>query len=869
MMFLRNWNKAREKSHINIGRHPKESAASKPTLKEDKVATATATAKADDVAVAKQLTKKGAVIMPSTTKTGAQPLRLRLAAAATHDAANKQRQTHAREKCKNKTTRSGKNSKKNIKQNHHQNIRHIRQLTNRQASDNNIEVMPAREFNSIDDDDDAGEYRNITLLEKECTNLTHILSLLRERHCKYTEEWYVLENRLKSASEELEAAREDRDLHFLSCSSGIISSSDSAGGSLRKVPTHMEENNECNVSIDYVHQLHGASTSVGVHTDTKAPITNECPANAPVVAEAKETDESIANSHNEHKNENGLISGHMCKGNEETNQHISKYRRIESELQRCIRFTPEWFQLKEELLELGGDELDCDNKEVDASIDDDIESNVCDTPKEINVLMLASGFGGTSSIDQLLTTMTSEPGIISSLIVSSPPMSPISQGSSSPQDSTHSPSDDIDDENNSDKTFGVNVRNDGDNPSNCSPPTHHRTFSCKNGTGIHKLSIYNYSFNDIDSDDDCDKEEMEEDSRNVIITELKTEHASLTEELERLPQYSKSWFELKIKIVGISEKIVRLELEEVTMEALVDNYSVGGDSESLGGDSSKNLSYSSGWSSVDVWSESDDEIWSNADELEVVMVAEALKQQPSLYIDQSSSFDDELLFTPQHDVSAMMAETEQKITQITQWVKTNEEAEQEAKLALFQAFTRGMIQRNKYSLQRRLTIRIQSMQRGSSVRSRYKQIVASVTIIQIFVRRWLTRRSKATIRQNLLEEEVLALSKKLMTYEDFSPELEIAANNLKAMQEELRIKSQAESHRDEISCGKELEGEQEEEGENGTVREENQIAQKEDFLHCSNSKGHQENIMVSADRKVHSYIIFRTDQNKRLHSRYL
>ena len=125
---------------------------------------------------------------------------------------------------------SAKNSTSDDKQRLHPNFGRIRQLSNRQSSNNNNqnEIMPdlVVDLNKVDDDDEV-EDRTISLLENECIKLTHVMSLLRERHCKYTEEWFVLETRLKRASEELDAAREDRDLHFLSCLGGFRSVSGS------------------------------------------------------------------------------------------------------------------------------------------------------------------------------------------------------------------------------------------------------------------------------------------------------------------------------------------------------------------------------------------------------------------------------------------------------------------------------------------------------------------------------------------------------------------------------------------------------------------------------------------------------------------
>lgn len=869
-MLLRRWNNARRNNPDKVaGRRGEENDAPKPKKETTKVP-----ADADGVAAVtlpeegstsqsacqnrrQKRTDNNVLVVPSVTLSASSTAKLgeqqkMVSAAATTDAASKHRlrtkdRPNANMESATITLHGGRpwSAKNSIsisddKQRLHPNFGSIRQLSNRQSSNNHNEMMPdlVVDLNKVDDDDEV-EDRTISLLENECIKLTHVMSLLRDRHCKYTEEWFLLETRLKRASEELDAAREDRDLHFLSCSGGFSSGSGSGvcGDIINtpQLPSEVYDEFDGKHHDLYIHigdistddcDHQAPISSVGIYPETESSmIGDEYPINK--VVEAKVSEEPIADNHNEHQ-DGGISptsSRHRSKSTDNMHQQVMKYQQIESELQRCIKFTPEWFKLKEDLVELCI-ELDSDNKEVDTSNDDEYEDSVeglKDAPREINILMLSSGTGvasGNTSIDQLLTTMTSENGVIPSSIVSSPPMSPISQGSlSSPQGShTLSPSAENGTQTNSNNAIGPNAGNGGGNPSICSPPSFHRTASGKSGIANNNLSIYCYSFNDIDSDDDGGKEQKEEDNHNVIITRLKTEHASLSDELDSLPQFSKEWFEVKMKMVCISEQIVRLELEEVTTEVL-DNHSVGGDSESLDGESSKN--YSSGWSSVDVWSESEDEIWSYADDLEVVMVTEALKQHPSLYIDESSSFDDELLFMPQHE-SAMVVEADHRDTArmlITE-LEAGKGVEPDHGLVMIQALVRGMVQREKYLRQRRMAIRIQCWQRRSSVRSSYKQTLANVSLIQVFVRSWITQRNPITVRVterstqcNTLEEKVLDLSIKLMAFEDFSPEFEDAAESIEVLQEELRIGREAESRNDETSRDEELKGKQQQEEE--------------------------------------------------------
>ncbi|KAL3788655.1 hypothetical protein ACHAW5_008012 [Stephanodiscus triporus] len=137
------------------------------------------------------------------------------------------------------------------------------------------------------------------------------------------------------------------------------------------------------------------------------------------------------------------------------------------------------------------------------------------------------------------------------------------------------------------------------------------------------------------------------------------------------PPVSPEWFDVKTRIVGLYDQIVRLEKSEGGTAgefggAGLDGFSGGRDGGSLGGDGESHTttkndeSYISGWSSV--WSESEDEIWSHADDLECVMVSEALKyqrqQQHSLSCDDDVDEDDavredsELLLMPPQSSAA-------------------------------------------------------------------------------------------------------------------------------------------------------------------------------------------------------------------------
>ncbi len=616
--------------------------------------------------------------------------------------------------------------KRGDKQLCHPSFSHTRQVAQRQSPNNmNKNMMPDStiDLNNVDADKGSDD-RTISLLETECINLTYVMSLLRDHQCKYTEEWFVLENRLKIASEELGAAKEDRELHFLSCSSGFSTGeddgvcSDTINASQLSSPSEklVEYNekrhalvNETEISTDVCNQVPAAS--VGNRRESEVSVTD---AHLTDDVETERSDESLTNRHVEHHNDIDCNTSIRKVSDFPIETHRRSYQQIkselqscikftESELQSCIKFTPAWFQLKEELVELAIElanvSKDFDNSDDESSMFVDLQK-VHDRPREIPT-----------------------DGDITSLVVPSPPMSPISQGSLSSPNNSHTLSPIANNyyqySNNS--AVDENLGNSGSNPNNSSALTHHRTASGISGKGNKNIGMYCYSFNGMERNDDSGKAELDEDNRNTLTNRLKTEHASLVEEAKRHPQFSTEWFEVKMKIVSISEKIVRLELEEVTTEVLTDYHTAGGDVESLGGDSSKYNISSSGWSSVDVWSESEDEIWSYADDLDVCMVSEALKQ--------NSSQVDELFCMPQQDF-AIVAET-----------------------VIIQAWIRRMINRGMYLRQRQMAIRIQSWQRSSSIRSGYKQIRVNATVIQGIVRQWLSQRGPQRVRKAAVHED--------------------------------------------------------------------------------------------------------------------
>ncbi|KAL7431763.1 hypothetical protein ACHAXH_001832, partial [Discostella pseudostelligera] len=233
-MLLRRWNMARYNNPDKVaGRGGEDYDGPKPKKKKKKVP-----ADADGVAAATLPEEEG--LRPSTSRSACQnnnilvvpslasaassaaisgEQRMQSSATTTQAASKHRLRTKDRPNANMESATvtlcgdgswSAKQSKTDDKQRCHQDFGRIRQLSlsNRQLSNNHNEMIPDLiiDLNKVDDDDE-GEDRTIALLENECIKLTHVMSLLRERHCKYTEEWFVLETRLKRASEELDAAR--------------------------------------------------------------------------------------------------------------------------------------------------------------------------------------------------------------------------------------------------------------------------------------------------------------------------------------------------------------------------------------------------------------------------------------------------------------------------------------------------------------------------------------------------------------------------------------------------------------------------------------------------------------------------------------
>ncbi|KAL3823349.1 hypothetical protein ACHAXA_008844, partial [Cyclostephanos tholiformis] len=396
----------------------------------------------------------------------------------------------------------------------------------------------------------------------------------------YTREFYDLELRLKNATEELDAAREDRNLHFRHRSSD-------GGGILPPLSQSPAEDD----------------------------VVDACMSNpeAKTVSNIRDVDGAIFKG--ERQKCDGWNQGDKSTAIESLDKRRVEYRLIESKLRdeesEDTRFRPISSPTSTSCYR---------NGRRDRSLEG-----------------VRNGSTGGGSFSLLLSSSSSSPP--------PPPVFPIIRGSLSPP-----------------------LSPDREKAGNLSF-SHRSISSCLSGreaaSPYHccgNLSTYCEALSDDDNDHndenyDCKSEQAEEkerETRRMVIDRLREEHASFSELLEDQPEFSKKWFDVKTRLVGLYDQIVRLEKSESS--------SIGGDSESFTTTTKNDQSYMSGWSSV--LSESEDEILSHADDLECVMVSEALKyqrqQQISVYDDDSDEDaavreDSEmLLMHPQSSIASEM-----------------------------------------------------------------------------------------------------------------------------------------------------------------------------------------------------------------------
>lgn len=320
----------------------------------------------------------------------------------------------------------------------------------------------------VDGDDDA---QTIYRLENECYKLRVSMSKVR----KATQEWFFLETRLKNAIDELDAVKEDRDLML-------------GGGDLNLGAELDAMNNSSN-------SMNSSAAAAG-------------PLAVPHLSPVKTEDQKLR---------------------EKMEQDL---HRIEGQLNDHPKFSPEWFKLKEELVELRikldeGDAAQKSNKEYFNENNNDIWDEVqVELPPQFQFRPISPP-ASTSSPSTSASSL--------SRIVQPAPGWPIS---------------------------------------NSAPGNNY------------------YNFNNTDDQDTIEQRTL-----------LRSQHAVAVEELDKFPQFSKEWFAAKTKAILLEDQLEELENRS--------HSGCGGSNRSFSG-----------------WSENEEEVEaiSCADELECVMVAEALKQ---------------------------------------------------------------------------------------------------------------------------------------------------------------------------------------------------------------------------------------------------
>lgn len=356
----------------------------------------------------------------------------------------------------------------------------------------------------IDGDEDA---QTIYRLENECYKLRVSMSKVR----KATQEWFFLETRLKNATDELDAAKEDRDL-----------------------------------------MLGGGDVCFGTEIDA--------------IANNKAT-----NNNNDSSNNNTCSAGPLVVPLTPIKSEAQKQReKIEQDLQRIEvqlnvhpKFSPEWFKLKEELVELRikldeGDSTKNKSNSSSNNINNGSSSNNNNNNNKITTPSKKQNKENFNENNWDEVQVELPPQFHFRPI--SPPPSP-----SSPSTSTSSLS----------RSRIVN-------------PTPGKPHTSTPGSGSFYYNFYS---------DDQDTIEQR--------TLLRSQHDAACEELDKFPQFSKEWFAAKTKAVLLEDQLEELENKSHS------HHSCGGSNRSFSG-----------------WSENEEELEaiSCADELECVMVAEALKQ---------------------------------------------------------------------------------------------------------------------------------------------------------------------------------------------------------------------------------------------------
>jgi len=487
------------------------------------------------------------------------------------------------------------------------------------------------------------DQETINHLENECLKLTFEMNKIR----KYTQEWFILETKLNNATEELDAAREDRDLHFGSSSLEQQPMADDNLLPVSSVVTPEEGEDNISVCCEEVKPSAIPNTLL-LPNDAFTVGGEESPSSSLVYPVVSEQDGS-----------------YDCNVNGNTAISLGLERqRIESELASLLKFSPQWFQLKEELVEV------CIALEDAAEEEGEIDKQ---PTYEIAIVQTNStSINSRGAYQGLPPISPSSPSKQHRRFPSSPPLSPITRGSLSQVSSPNGRGSRL-----SSPYHSVTSNSQG----------HSRSSSFSSFNNNNPSTIYCHFFND---QEDCGEQQD--------IKRLEGEHAQTEERLNALPQFSKEWFDVKTRLVGLSDQILKRQ------EELRDcSFSSSSDSQTL-----RNQS---GWSST--WSDSESEVMSFASDLELCMVGEALGQYTKY--DDGLDEDEELLLDWESSPS----------------IKTEKQDHKESTAAVkIQSLFRGKVVHRQYMKACEKSIIIQAFIRSRLARSNYCRMISSIICIQ-------------------------------------------------------------------------------------------------------------------------------------------
>ena len=268
------------------------------------------------------------------------------------------------------------------------------------------------------------------------------------------------------------------------------------------------------------------------------------------------------------------------------------------------------------------------------------------------------------------------------------------------------------------------------------------------------MELYCYSYKDDDDDDDDNDDDQQD------IGRLRAEHAQAVERLEQLPQFTIEWFELKGRIVQIADQIDRFD--EVCS--------------SSSGESSRNksvISASTGWTSVfSDESEEEQSLLSYADNLELCMVAEALRARSDRSTfdeldddEEVRRLDEELLLMDQRDKNAEI-DSQVRLSAAVK-IQTKVRCKQQHRqymnvrdqFTIIQAVYRGKQQRRQYIEAREQSIVIQAIVRGRQHRLKYARARNQFIRLQSIQRGKVDRRGYTVVREKIIAIQAIVRGK--------------------------------------------------------------------------------------------------------------